>query len=122
MYAKKGYSYDQILTHYYVGTRVSLSSVSSKAVARGKKTPQELEEEAKTATQSTMDSEQTTTESLQVPDETTTTTAAQTSAETSLTEPSEPTSEQTSAPEKDPEGEKDEQGRAKYAGKVVKSA
>ncbi|MBQ1904087.1 MAG: hypothetical protein II168_06945, partial [Ruminococcus sp.] len=76
----------QILTHYYVGTRVSLSNVSSKAVARGKKTPQELEEEAKTATQSTMDSEQ------------------------------------TSAPEKDPEGEKDEQGRAKYAGKVVKSA
>ena len=122
MYAKKGYSYDQILTHYYVGTRVSLSNVSSKAVARGKKTPQELEEEAKTATQSTMDSEQTTTESLQVPDETTTTTAAQTSAETSLTEPPEPTSEQTSAPEKDPEGEKDEQGRAKYAGKVVKSA
>lgn len=51
LYARKGYTYDQILTHYYVGTRLSLSSVSQKAVERGKKTSEELEKEAQTATQ-----------------------------------------------------------------------
>lgn len=120
MYARNGYTYDQILTHYYVGTTVSLSSVSSKAVARGKKTPQELEEEAKTAAESVMDGEQTTAEGEQIPAGTTTT--AQTSDEASQTEPSEQTNEQTSAPENAPEGEKDVNNDANYAGKVVKSA
>ena len=120
MYARNGYTYDQILTHYYDGTRVSLSSVSYKAVERGKKTPQELEEEAKTAAESVMDGEQTTAEGEQIPAGTTTT--AQTSDEASQTEPSEQTNEQTSAPENAPEGEKDVNNDANYAGKVVKSA
>lgn len=51
MYARHGCTYDQILTHYYVGTRLGLSGVSEKAVQRGKKSAQELEQEAASASQ-----------------------------------------------------------------------
>ena len=118
MYARNGYTYDQILTHYYVGTSVSLSSVSYKAVERGKKTPQELEEEAKTASQSTMDGEQTTPDSEQTVPDVTTTTPAETSAETSSAEQS----ESSSSAETNSEDEKSENNNAGYAEKVVKSA
>lgn len=118
MYARKGYTYDQILTHYYVGTRVSLSGVSYKAVERGKKTPQELEQEARTASQSEMDGEQTTAGNEQDPSNVTTTTPAETSNAANSAEQT----EQTSAPENDPEDEKDENKTADYAEKVVRSA
>ena len=118
MYARKGYTYDQILTHYYVGTRVSLSGVSYKAVERGKKTPQELEQEARTASQSEMDGEQTTAGNEQDPSNVTTTTPAETSGAANSAEQT----EQTSAPENDPEDEKDENKTADYAEKVVRSA
>ena len=118
MYARKGYTYDQILTHYYVGTRVSLSGVSYKAVERGKKTPQELEQEARTASQSEMDGEQTTAGNEQDPSDVTTTTPAETSNAANSAEQT----EQTSAPENDPEDEKDENKAADYAEKVVRSA
>ena len=118
MYARKGYTYDQILTHYYVGTRVSLSGVSYKAVERGKKTPQELEQEARTASQSEMDGEQTTAGNEQDPSDVTTTTPAETSNAANSAEQT----EQTSAPENDPEDEKDENKTADYAEKVVRSA
>ena len=118
MYARNGYTYDQILTHYYVGTSVSLSSVSYKAVERGKKTPQELEEEAKTASQSTMDGEQTTPDSEQTVPDVTTTTPAEASAETSSAEQS----ESSSSAETNSEDEKSENNNAGYAEKVVKSA
>ncbi|MBR1749414.1 MAG: SpoIID/LytB domain-containing protein [Ruminococcus sp.] len=45
-YAKAGYSYDQILRHYYVGTNVAVSDVNSKALERANKSQQELDEEA----------------------------------------------------------------------------
>lgn len=57
MYARHGYTYDQILTHYYVGTKLGLSGVSQKAVERGKKSAEELEKEAASATQTTADGE-----------------------------------------------------------------
>ena len=57
MYARHGYTYDQILTHYYVGTQLGLSGVSQKAVERGKKSAEELEKEAASATQTTADGE-----------------------------------------------------------------
>ncbi len=53
MYARHGYKYDQILTHYYAGTKISLSKISQKAVERGKKSEEELKREAQTATQTT---------------------------------------------------------------------
>ena len=53
MYARHGYTYDQILAHYYVNTRINISKESAKAVARGKKSQQELELEAQTASQTT---------------------------------------------------------------------
>jgi stage II sporulation protein D len=41
-YAKHGYTYDQILRHYYLNTSIELSSENSKAVQRGEayNTPQ----------------------------------------------------------------------------------
>ena len=39
LYAEAGYTYDQILRHYYLETVLSLSSVNERAVERGK-TPQ----------------------------------------------------------------------------------
>lgn len=36
LYAQHGYTYDQILTHYYVGTNLGLSNVNENAVNRGK--------------------------------------------------------------------------------------
>lgn len=86
MYARNGCTYDQILTHYYVGTKIGLSSVSKKAVERGKKSPQELEQEAQTATQTSADNEaepaetSVVTSSEQEDSITTTTTAAPTTA------------------------------------------
>ena len=53
MYARHGYTYDQILTHYYVNTKLKLSSVSTKAVARGKMSQAELDREAEKATETT---------------------------------------------------------------------
>ena len=57
LYARHGYTYDQILTHYYVNTKLSLSSVSTKAVERGKKSQQELDKEAQSASQTTAETE-----------------------------------------------------------------
>lgn len=45
LYAENGYTYDQILRHYYKGVSIKLSDVSKKAVARGKKSEKELEKE-----------------------------------------------------------------------------
>lgn len=45
-YAQAGYSYDQILRHYYVNTNITVSTVNAKAVARASMTEKELEEEA----------------------------------------------------------------------------
>ncbi len=44
-YAANGYTYDQILKHYYVNTYLGLSDVNQKAVERGEMTKEELEEE-----------------------------------------------------------------------------
>ena len=44
-YAQAGYSYDQILRHYYVGTTVSVSDVNSKAASRANMTQEELDNE-----------------------------------------------------------------------------
>ena len=97
---------------------MSLSGVSYKAVERGKKTPQELEQEARTASQSEMDGEQTTAGNEQDPSDVTTTTPAETSNAANSAEQT----EQTSAPENNPEDEKDENKAADYAEKVVRSA
>lgn len=45
LYAEHGYTYDQILRHYYLGTNIALSSVNEKAVKRGKMSDDELEKE-----------------------------------------------------------------------------
>ncbi|SDB50780.1 stage II sporulation protein D [Ruminococcaceae bacterium FB2012] len=42
LYADHGWTYDQILRHYYVGTTVSLTNESSKAVERGYKPPEKI--------------------------------------------------------------------------------
>ena len=46
LYARNGWTYDQILTHYYLNTTIGLSSVNSKAVERASKSEEELEKEA----------------------------------------------------------------------------
>lgn len=50
LYARNGYTYDQILRHYYMGTTIKVSSVNEKAVERGKKTQEELDEEISKST------------------------------------------------------------------------
>lgn len=45
LYAENGYTYDQILRHYYTDTYLGLSDVNQKAVERGKMTQEELEKE-----------------------------------------------------------------------------
>ncbi len=49
LYADNGYTYDQILRHYYVDTYLGLSDVNQKAVERGKMSQKELEEEIENA-------------------------------------------------------------------------
>ena len=48
-YADHGYSYDQILRHYYVNTTVRVSTVSEKAMKRSAMTAAELEKEIKSS-------------------------------------------------------------------------
>lgn len=50
LYAKNGYKYDQILRHYYLNTTIKVSSANKKAVERGKKTQEELDEEISNST------------------------------------------------------------------------
>lgn len=49
LYAKNGWTYDQILRHYYINTTIELSSVNQKAVDRGNMSDEEREEEAAAA-------------------------------------------------------------------------
>lgn len=46
LYAKHGWTYDQILTHYYLNTKIGITSENSKAVERGKKAVSENENDA----------------------------------------------------------------------------
>ena len=50
LYAEHGWTYDQILRHYYVGTTLQLSTINEKAVARGKMTEEERQAEVERAT------------------------------------------------------------------------
>lgn len=50
LYADKGYTYDQILRHYYVNTKVTVSEPSLKALKRGNMSTAELEKEIKEST------------------------------------------------------------------------
>ena len=115
MYARHGCTYDQILTHYYTNTRIGISSVSKKAVERGKKSQQELEREAQTASETTTTGEQALPESEQTQateetgdngfETTTTKTSSDTQSESSSdpaeTEPTQttPPTEQTTQPQ-----------------------
>ncbi len=46
-YAEAGYTYDQILTHYYVNCYLGLSAVNDKAVKRGQMSQDEIDKEIK---------------------------------------------------------------------------
>ncbi len=46
LYANHGYTYDQILRHYYLDTYLKVSDVNQKAVERGEQYKKELEEES----------------------------------------------------------------------------
>ncbi|MGN0595430.1 MAG: SpoIID/LytB domain-containing protein [Hominimerdicola sp.] len=85
LYAKNGYTYDQILTHYYVGASLALSDVNSSAVVRGQQAQEESENAVTTSTDSTESSSSETeqTENTTVTEATTTTSAPQT--ETTVT-------------------------------------
>ena len=48
-YADAGYTYDQILRHYYTGTTLAVSDVNSKAVERAAMTEEQLKKEAEQA-------------------------------------------------------------------------
>ncbi|MBR6046177.1 MAG: SpoIID/LytB domain-containing protein [Ruminococcus sp.] len=50
LYADHGYSYDQILRHYYVNTTVKVSETSAAAVKRGGMSAAELESQIKSST------------------------------------------------------------------------
>lgn len=56
LYARNGWTYDQILTHYYLNTTIGLSSVNTKAVERASKSEEELEKEAQTSAHTIDDS------------------------------------------------------------------
>lgn len=58
-YAKAGYTYDQILRHYYTGTTVAVSDVNTHAVERASKTQEQLEREAEEAQKKQQADEQT---------------------------------------------------------------
>ena len=113
MYARNGYSYDQILKHYYPGTSLSLSKVSQKAVERGKKSEEELRKEAETATQTTAESEQ-------PPETTTEQQQTQPKASTTL-KTSEPEEEQTTAQTTVKNEQSSSSQSEKQAEKVTKS-
>lgn len=50
-YAKAGYTYDQILRHYYTGTTVGVSTVNNHAVERAQMTQEQLDQQAEEAKQ-----------------------------------------------------------------------
>ena len=54
-YAEAGYTYDQILTHYYINTTLTLSGVNSKAISRSSWTQEQLSNEANTSETAVMD-------------------------------------------------------------------
>lgn len=49
LYARRGWTYDQILRHYYTDTTVELSSVNQKALERANMSQEELDKEAESA-------------------------------------------------------------------------
>ncbi len=50
-YAQAGYTYDQILRHYYTGTTIAVSGVNTHAAERAKMTQDQLDKETEEATQ-----------------------------------------------------------------------
>ena len=113
MYARNGYSYDQILRHYYPGTSIGLSKVSRMAVDRGKKSEEELKREAETA-------KQTTPQSVQPPEKTSDgqqqTQPQQTTAAEASGQPDEQTTAQTTAESSAEQSEKPSEKVTKSVG------
>ena len=100
-YAEAGFTYDQILTHYYINTTLSLSGVNSKAVSRASWTQEQLSNEASTSETAVMDP---TGQTASQPAEQTQTSAEQTPAPADTAQqpaPAEQTEQpaQTTAPE-----------------------
>ena len=106
-YAEAGYTYDQILTHYYVNCYLGLSSVNDKAVKRGRMSQEEIDKEIKdseivdeggnaVAADKDKDKDSEPTQTQPTESESTTTTTTTTTAPVSE-EPSETTTSETTA-------------------------
>lgn len=76
LYARRGWTYDQILFHYYINTSLGLSTVNEKAVQRGSKLSEDDSSTADAPVSST--AETTTTAPAAVPPEETTTSSVTT--------------------------------------------